>query len=242
MSQSWENKPTISSPAPEMLLGTTEEVLSGKAEGSIICQDCLNFLSKAPSNSIDLIFTDPPYGQGMANKKSVGAGIMAASTSYQPKDWDDKIPTEDYFLEMLRVSKNQIIFGGQFFTRFLPPSRCWLVWDKREGSASDNFADCEMAWTSFDAPNRLFRYLQRGMIRRHKEPRLHPTQKPEALAKWILHQFSLPGEIICDPFMGSGTFVVVAARLGRRYIGIDTESDYVEIAQSRLQKSQLQLC
>jgi site-specific DNA-methyltransferase (adenine-specific) len=215
---------------------------------NLYCGDCLDFMREMPDKSIDLILTDPPYGIGEGSSKNkhripitkfgkapgLTGGRIPPPTDYGEIEWDSKPPGEEYFTEIMRVSKNQIIFGGNYFP--LPPSPCWIVWDKDNG-ASD-FADCELAWTSFKSAVRKFKWRWSGLLQEdmvHKEKRVHPTQKPLPLMEWCLEKYSKPGDIVLDPFMGSGTTMVACKKLGREYIGIDNVMEYFNIARDRLE-------
>lgn len=190
-----------------------------------------------PENSIELVLTDVPYGIGEANGKNISRStVRASATNFGHSDWDNQRITKEYFDEMRRVSLTQIIFGGIYYTDFLPPSSCWIVWDKC--NQNSDFADCELAWTSFDTATRLFRWTWDG-FRQHdmgkKEKRIHPTQKPRALFTWLLQNYSfLESDIILDPFLGSGTTAEACKLLHRNFIGIEINSDYCKIAEERL--------
>ena len=197
-------------------------------------------MKEIPDKSIDLVLTDPPYGLGAADKnfirykKQTGRSLCVSGIKYIPDTWD-VLPSQDYFDEIINVSKNQIIFGGNFFN--LPPSPCWIVWDKDNGK--NKYADCELAWTSFRSAVRKIRFKWHGMFQEdmtHKEERVHPTQKPVKLIEWCLLNYSKPGDLILDPFLGSGTTAVACKRTGRNFIGIEKEPKYVEIALKRLEK------
>ena len=198
-----------------------------------------------PDKSVDLVVTDPPYGINIASNGKVG-GVdsitkKAKLTDYGVCTWDKFIPSREYFQEMMRISKNQIIFGGNYFVEHLYNSPCWLVWDK--GNEGTVFADCELAWTSFKSAVRKYKYTWNGMIQenmRNKEQRFHPTQKPIGLFEWILDNYSDPNSIILDPFLGSGTTAIAAHNTGRKFIGIEKEQRYVEIAKKRLEQAQAQ--
>lgn len=195
----------------------------------LILGNCLDTLVKLPDKSVDLVVTDPPYGIGVAKNGHIW------DTKFTPKKWDNAIPPKVYFDEMLRVSKRQVIWGGNHFTHYLPPSRCWLVWWKNDGLPCGTFADCELAWTSFDKPAQVFNSRWRGFVRDSKEPRVgHPTQKALEVMKWCIASFSKPGDTVLDPFLGSGTTAVAAKILGRRYIGIEQDEEYVAMARERL--------
>lgn len=212
----------------------------------IICDDCLKVMQSFPDKSIDLLITDPPYGekigkQGFTNSKHpMDHGGLAKRTLYRTHDltWDNFTPTQEYFDEMIRISKNQIIFGGNFFTPFLPPSRGWIVWDKKVlEKFSNDFADCELAWTSFNKPIRAIRWIWHGMIQqdmKNKEKRFHPTQKPVGMLVKIIEKYAQPNDIIFDPFVGVGSVPLAAIKTGHKYVGIDISPEYCEIAKQRI--------
>ncbi len=210
----------------------------------IFCCDCLDLMKEIPDKSIDLVLTDPPYGNvlknsGWIHQPNVQVG-MAKTKDYTNVDfdlWDMQLSTE-YFNDIFRISKNQIIFGANHFISKLPfDSPCWLVWDKDNGD--NDFADCELAWTSFKTAVRKFKWRWNGFLvedPKHKEERFHPTQKPVKLMEWCLKNYSKEGDTILDPFLGSGTTAVACKRLNRNFIGIEKEPKYVEIALKRLEK------
>jgi site-specific DNA-methyltransferase (adenine-specific) len=198
-------------------------------------------MRELPDKSVDLVLTDPPYGIGEARGKNKTRGCLAISRDYGVSDWDDAIPSKEVFDEMLRVSKNQVIFGGNYFIEYLYNSPCWIVWDKDNGNT--DFADCELAWTSFKTAVRKYKYKWQGMLQedmKNKEFRYHPTQKPIGLFEWILDKYSEPGMTILDPFLGSGTTAVAALNTGRLFIGIEKEPKYCEIARQRVKAAQAQ--
>ncbi len=205
---------------------------------SIICGDCLNVMRDWPDGCVDLVLTDPPYGIGvdstMHKQSDTQYGKAAAPKRAYPKtDWDSKPMTPRQRDECIRLGHNQLFFGGNYFE--LPPSSCWIVWDKDNGN--NNFADCELIWGSFDSAVRLVKYTWNGMIQENmgnKEARYHPTQKPLGVMKWILERYSQPSDLIFDPFCGSGTTCVAAKMLGRNYIGIDISEEYCQIARDRI--------
>ena len=203
----------------------------------IYCGDCLEIMKGIPDKCVDLVLTDPPYGIGISNK--VGGNNLGRAKDYGEQRWDNEIPSKEAFSEIIRISKNQIIFGGNYFIENLTNSPCWIVWDKDN---SGNFADCELAWTSFKTAIRKFRFRWNGMLQedmKNKEIRLHPTQKPVELFKWILKNYSEEGQTILDPFLGSGTTVVVCKQLNRNFIGIEISEKYCEIARRRLRQEVL---
>lgn len=136
---------------------------------------------------------------------------------------------------MFRVAKNLIIFGGNYFSSYLPPSNCWIFWDKKGDVAFQNpFADGELIYTTFKKPVKRIVFRQQGFIRDRKDKRYHPTQKPTELVQMLIEQFSEPGQIICDPFLGSGTTAVAAVITGRHYIGYEIDPGYFQICCDRL--------
>jgi len=195
----------------------------------IICGDCLEVMKDWPDNCVDLVLTDPPYG-GVLNKKHGHGKLKEAVARYGDggENWDFR-PKREVFIKLRAVGRNSIIWGGNYFASDFPDSRCWLVWNKINGSSS--FADCELAWTSFDEAVRIYKQHVSTI-----QNRVHPTQKPEGLMRWCLGRYSQPKQLILDPFCGSGTTCVAAKMLGRRYIGIDISEKYCEISRERLSK------
>ncbi|KKN26084.1 hypothetical protein LCGC14_0878010 [marine sediment metagenome] len=184
-----------------------------------------------PDNCVDLVLTDPPYGIGMHKQIGLKKGETGNKwDKFSTHKWDDLPPDKVYFERMFKISKNQIIWDGNYFG--LPANRCFLIWDKINRC---DYADCEMAWTSFETSARIFTY-GRGNMQGFRYPeRTHPTEKPEVLMKWCIKNHSQPVDLILDPFCGSGTTCVAAKMLGRRYIGIDISEKYCEIARQRLE-------
>ena len=201
--------------------------------------DCRELL---PTLKADLLLTDPPYGIGISSRNTVGSstkrnGKVILARDYGVSDWDDAPPPEWLLMLMREQTRWQIIFGGNYFP--LPPSRCWLVWDKDN---SGNFADCELAWTNLDKAVRKLKWRWNGMLQEdmeHKEFRTHPTQKPLAVMKWALAQAPEGVTNILDPFMGSGTSLVAAKAAGIRAIGIEREEKYCADAAERLSQGVL---
>ena len=208
----------------------------------IINDDCLNILKELPDKCIDLVLTDPPYGIGEAKKNNASRGKLAIAKDYGKKDWDNKIPEKEIFDEIFRVSKHQIIFGGNYFVEYLHNSPCWLVWDKNNGN--NDFADCELAWTNFKSAVRKYKWTWNGMLQedmKNKEIRFHPTQKPLKLFEMILRDYSNENDLILDCFSGSGTTAVASHNLKRRFICIERDIDYYNASVERLKIAQSQL-
>lgn len=207
----------------------------------IYCGDCFDLMRDMPDKSVDLVLTEPPYGIGEAAGKNKTRGTkITPARDYGNLDWDNARVSDYVVSNICRVSKNQIIFGGNYYADLLPPSSCWLVWDKDNPG---DFADCELAWTSFKTAVRKFKWRWNGMLQedmRHKEERIHPTQKPLPLFTQILEKYSKPGDLVLDPFLGSGTTAIACLRTGRHYIGIERHEPYFIKAQVRIDKERAQ--
>lgn|SRR3990167_7873824 len=219
------------------------------SEQKVIQGDCLEVMKTFADKSFDLVLCDPPYGINVGGKQrervqiggakpfgNSGDTRIIAPKSYRGFD-DRRIPEKEYFDEMKRVSKNQIIFGGNYFTEYLAPSSCWIVWDKDNGESF--FADCELAWTSFDTAVRKFKWKWNGMLQEQmgheKEFRHHPTQKPIPLFQWIIENYSDEGQTILDPFAGSGTTGIAARNLKRDFVLIEKDPEYAKLCRERLE-------
>ena len=198
--------------------------------------DCLEVLRTLEDDSVQAIIADPPYGIGESGSKNDTRRKLAPTKDYGDYQWDKKIDRV-YLQEMLRVSDEQVIFGGNYYADWLPASSSWIVWDKLN---SGDFADCELAWTSHKKAVRIYRYMWNGMIKQKPEERFHPTQKPLSLMKWVLENYTQPGDTILDPFMGSGTTGVACVQTGRNFIGIEISEDYYRIAERRISDAQKQ--
>ena len=189
--------------------------------------DCREIL---PTLTADACVTDPPYGIGESSKNHASRSNLAEAGLYESTDWDDLPPPQDVVDAAIAATKSAIIFGGNYF--HLPPSSCWLVWDKENGT--NDFADAELAWTNLPKAVRLLRYRWNGMLRANGEKRDgHPTQKPRGLMEWCLG-FLPDAQTILDPFMGSGTTGVACAKLGRKFIGVEIHEPYFRIAVRRI--------
>jgi len=209
--------------------------------------DCLAYLVDIPDKFFDCAIIDPPYGTKINKMNFVTSGAVKVGGAYRndyrdhPTNWDEEGLTEQYFKEIQRVSKNQIIFGANNFSNFLPNSRCWVVWDKRtEKKYNNDFADCELIWTSFDKPARVIRFLWSGMLQgdmKNKEKRLHPTQKPIFVISELIKMFTKEGDKVIDCFMGTGSTLVACKQLKRDFVGIELHEKYFKIAQERLQQN-----
>ena len=200
----------------------------------------LEILKTYPDNHFDLLFTDPPYGIGESGKKNHSRSKLATTTKFEDFEWDNEIPTEEEFKEMLRVSKKAIIFGGNYFVEYLHNSPCWIVWDKNNGKT--DFADCELAWTNFNTAVRKYKFTWQGMLQedmKFKEKRYHPTQKPLKLYSMILSDYNKEKGLVLDCYAGSFTTAIACEQLGIKNICIEREQKYCDIGVKRLNNMQL---
>ena len=196
----------------------------------IIQGDCLEILPTL--TGIDAVITDPPYGMGKHNKFG-SRDKASAATAYKPIIGDDQDFDPTPFLGFPVV----VLFGANWYAPRLPASGGWIVWDKKDGGTSDNFSDGEMAWVKGSNVMRIIHHKWRGMIRASEqgEPRLHSTQKPVWVMKWIIEQYTQPGDTVLDPFMGSGTTGVACIKTGRRFVGCEIDPGYFAIAKRRIE-------
>ena len=197
------------------------------------------------SQRAGLLLTDPPYGIDVVGKvdKATGKGqIGGGGKRYSPIVGDETTETAKkiYQLSQEIGIKKIILWGGNYFTDFLPPSPCWIIWDKRVETSSNNFADCEIAWTSFTSPARIYRQLWNGYTREGKRDveglkRVHPTQKPVGLFAFCINNYSATGGVILDLFLGSGTALIAAEQLGRICYGMEIDALFCDVICKRWQ-------
>ena len=210
----------------------------------LINDDCMNIMPNYPDDYFDLAIVDPPYGIKEDGKSNHSRSILAETTKFTPKDWDKNSPDKSYFDELLRVSKNQIIFGANHFISKIPyDSSCWVVWDKENG-ASD-FADCELAWTSFKTAVRKYKFMWAGMLQgnmKEKQVRIHPTQKPKQLYSWLLETYAKPTDKVLDTHLGSGSSAIACHYFGiKEFVGIEIDKEYFDMASERIEKQTMQI-
>ena len=208
---------------------------------NLINADCMEVMSKMKDKEFDLAVVDPPYGIGEDGKSNHSRSCLAETTKFIPKTWDREKPENNYFDLLFRVSRNQIIWGGNYFIECLKNTKCMLVWDKDNGAT--DFADCELAWCSFDKAVRKFKYKWQGMLQENmakKEKRIHPTQKPVALYQWLLKNYAKQGDRILDTHLGSGSIAIACHDLGFDLTGIELDKEYFEAAKLRLERHQQQ--
>ena len=200
--------------------------------------DCLAILPTLGEGSVDAVVTDPPYGVSeRCDRKSKGRGCLAECNDFPPVYGDDAPFDPTPWLSFDRVC----LWGGNYFADRLPFVSKWLIWDKRDGMNSNDNADCEIAWTNARGPARLLHHRWNGMIKASEraDRRVHPTQKPVALMEWCIEQVEVPaGGVVLDPYMGAGATGVACVKTGRRFIGIEIEEKYCEVAAKRIQAAE----
>lgn len=206
--------------------------------------DCMEAMQQIPDGYFQLAIVDPPYGIGENGKRNATRGRLAKAQAYTPYfGYDKDAPPPEYFAELRRVSHNQIIFGANHFISRIPfDSACWIVWDKENGRT--DFADCELAWTSFKSAVRIFRFRWQGMLQgdmKNREIRIHPNQKPVKLYEWLLREYANPGDLILDTHAGSASSLIACHNLGFDFLGFEIDEVYFERARQRLESVQAQI-
>lgn len=196
--------------------------------------DCMEGMKQIPDNYFDLAIVDPPYGINWMEQIK-NPNINKNWKTYNHKEWDTDRPDENYFKELKRVSKNQIIWGGNYFDN-MPATPCWIIWDKKQEFSGAVF---EMAWTSFASPAKAFRMARCEAYT--KGDKIHPTQKPVALYKWILKRYAKEGDKILDTHVGSASSLIACHDLGFEYLGFELDEDYFKEATKRLEAKKNQL-
>lgn len=208
--------------------------------------DCMEGMKRFPNKYFEVAIVDPPYGinaPNMAmgtNKSRSKNGYPVESTASRIKrskgagQWDNEPPGEDYFKELFRVSKNQIIWGSNYFR--LLPTKCFVVWDKVQ--PWEAFSQVEMAWTSYDLPAKLFRYSNTGGA--NTERKIHPTQKPIALYEYLLQTFKINGPVL-DTHVGSGSSLIAYHRAGVPFVGFEIDEEMYKLSSERLEREKSQL-
>lgn len=209
-------------------MGIKKEIIIGDCR--LLLGDCAKIMPLL--DRLDACVTDPPYGINEAAGKNKSRGDIAWAKDYGDKNWDSVPASRDCINYIQAITKSQIIFGGNYFD--LPPSSCWLVWDKQNGNT--DFADCELAWTNLKKAVRRIYWRWNGMIRKGDDIREHPTQKPIGVMEWCLTHIP-DAKVILDPYMGSGTTGVACVKMGRKFIGIERDEGYFDIACKRIEEA-----
>ena len=193
--------------------------------------DCMDGMKQFPDKYFDLALVDPPYGLDLANM-NMGAGKSKKASKienrkWQPKNWDKAVPSKEYFDHLFRISVNQVIWGGNYFD--LPPTRCFVIWDKGPGMRGRSFSECEYAWTSFKHSARI---IEENPV---QPDRIHPTQKPVKLYEWLLTNYAKQGDKILDTHVGSASSLIACHNYGFEYIGFELDPDYYKAAKERIE-------
>jgi site-specific DNA-methyltransferase (adenine-specific) len=192
------------------------------------CEDCMALMARYPDKHFDLAIVDPPYGIG-AGEMTMGRGSRNDTGQHTAKPWDKQPPPPAYFAELRRVSREQIIWGGNYFP--LPPARCWLLWDKMDPNS--DFAAAELAWTSFDKVVKKFEMSRKAAS---LVGGIHPTQKPVALYNWILANYAQPGQRVLDTHMGSGSIAIACHYFGAHLTACEIDADYFAAATALIKR------
>jgi site-specific DNA-methyltransferase (adenine-specific) len=233
-----------------------KHVLPAVPSSEVYLEDCVKALKRFNDNHFDLAIVDPPYGIGFDRENpTMSAGVRKDGTKrkmaswsnpkekgYTKKDWDKETPSEEYWKELMRVSKNQIVWGGNYFSDYLKPHGGWIVWEKGvpEGMS---LSQAELAWNSCLNSVRIVKVLWAGYKKADNEDRFHPTQKPVRLYDWILMNFAKPNDLILDTHLGSGSSRIAAYKGGFNFVGFEIDAEYYEKQEKRFNdfKSQLRL-
>ena len=203
-----------------------------------ILGDCMEYMKDMADNEFELAIVDPPYGikESSKQRKNAPCKRWKAATNdipYIKKEWDKDIPSSEYFIQLKRVSVNQIVWGGNYMTEYLQPSMGWIFWDKKNGDT--DFSDGELAWTSFNKALRKFEWMWSGFKKEKPEKRIHPTQKPVALYKWLIKNYAKQGDKILDTHVGSASSLIACHEMGFEYTGFEIDEEYYNKAVERLE-------
>jgi site-specific DNA-methyltransferase (adenine-specific) len=221
-------------------MNISEWLEAGKPWNVILHGDCMDLMKHFNDKEIQLCIVDPPYGIGEDsdkikeyNKTSCKSWENRKPKEYTKKNWDNSTPDENYFKELFRISKNQIIWGGNYFTDNLYPSGSWIIWDKQV--VMPTFSDGEMAWCSIKNSVKFARFLWAGYRKCEETERFHPTQKPVALYRWLLQNYAKPGDKIIDTHSGSGSLACACHLEKFDFLAIEKDEDYYKSSIERLE-------
>lgn len=206
---------------------TFGNTLLGAVPSVVYNEDCVAGLKRFSDNYFDLAIVDPPYGIDWMQQIQ-NPNTKANWKQYENKEWDKQTPTDEYWEQLFRVSKNQIVWGGNYMTDKLYPSSCWLIWDKMQEFSGAVF---EMAWTSFKSPAKAFRMSRVEAYA--NQNKIHPTQKPVRLYDWILNNYAKEGDLILDTHIGSGSSRIACNKGGFNFTGFEIDKDYYEAQEKR---------
>ena len=199
------------------------------------CCDCMELMKDKPDKFYDLAIVDPPYGTkknagGVCYKRPSRPNSYNLKAKHKKKKWDNNIPEKDFFIKLRKISKNQIICGGNYYPQFLKPSMGWIYWGKMENES--NYSDGELLYTSFQRALKSF-YCHQFCGTRGGKDRIHPTQKPVALYKWLLQNYAKPGWKIFDSHVGSGSLRIACHDMGFDFVGCELDPDYWQAQEDR---------
>lgn len=216
-----------------------------KGNSRVYLMNCIEGMKEYPDKYFDLAVVDPPYGIGENGQRNITGNRPTAKwknpKSQQYVTFDDsEIPNAEYWKQLFRVSKNQIVFGGNYFTEYLPPSKGWIVWDK-QADIKEHLSMCELAWSSFDRKCNKFEYLWAGFKKKHQVERIHPTQKPVALYDWIFTNYASDGDLILDTHLGSQSSRIAAWKHGLDFTGFELDEEYFRNGNKRFETFTSQL-
>ena len=204
---------------------------------NITNEDNMELMSRYDDNYFDLAIVDPPYGIGISGQKKQKKGKKSDRKHHKEKGWDNEIPSEKYFKELFRISKNQIIWGANYFVKYLNKgTKGWLVWFK--GQIGLTMSDCELAYSSFNRPTRVVNINRVDLL---KQNTIHPTEKPVRLYQWVLDNYAKEGDKILDTHLGSGSIAIACHNLGFDLTACELDKEYFEAAMKRLKQHQSQL-
>lgn len=215
-----------------------------KARISIYNEDCLQALKAMADKQFDLAIVDPPYGIGMDGTIGIGIGKEKGFTrkkEYTKKNWDKEVPSQEYFDELFRVSKNQIVWGANYFTKQLPVIKNYIFWHKKGQSVDDKFNDGEMAFASLGRTRMIDIWWNGVGVINSGENKIHPTQKPVKLYKWILENYAKKDWKILDTHLGSGSIAIACWDMGYDLTAYEVDKEYYDNACKRLETHKAQL-
>jgi site-specific DNA-methyltransferase (adenine-specific) len=198
------------------------------ALSTVYLMDCIEGMKQFPDKIFDLAVVDPPYGIGAGSKKFINGTSKTVKSYYKENDWDTERPALEFFTELKRVSKNQIVWGGNYFADLLGAFRCFIFWDKT--IHGNSYADGELAWTSFDG---VARYYRKNIAQVNSEGRMHPTQKPITLYDYIFTNFASEGNLILDTHLGSQSIRIAANKAGLDFVGFEIDREYYDNGNKR---------
>jgi site-specific DNA-methyltransferase (adenine-specific) len=238
MTDLFNNSPNDQKKADELINAGHLDIVNRSPLSLVFNEDCVSGMKRFSDGHFDLAIVDPPYGIGAGSKSFINRNTANARAEkfYKDNDWDKNRPAPEYWKELFRVSKNWIVWGGNYFTQYLPPARCFIVWDKKTGENS--YADCELALTNIDSNARIITKFWLGAHAQDDDGRIHPTQKPIMVYDFICQNYTQPGFKILDTHLGSGSSRIACEKAGLDFVGFELDTDYF-LAQEKRFKDHL---